>query len=161
MLLSMARTIGLLLQVDPMPLNKDYCMYARVQVEIDLQYSLPPKILGEGKNHSFEVSVSYENLPDFCTHYITIGHFVGDCRALKRVQDEASKANLQKEPPQKNNQRKHHVYVPKNKSNLAKEVNAGRSNILTALNEHVVTLTSTYPTTLMISTHKTLMQTRS
>ncbi|KAM7496396.1 hypothetical protein LguiA_020810 [Lonicera macranthoides] len=73
-------------------------MYARVQVDIDLQYTPPQKVLIERNGHSFEVGVTYESLPEFCTHCMSIGHFVGNCRSIRRSQEEAAKASSFKDP---------------------------------------------------------------
>ncbi|KAM7492871.1 hypothetical protein LguiB_027480 [Lonicera macranthoides] len=81
-------------------------MYARVQIDVDLQHTLPSKILVEREGFSFEVNVSYEKMPDFCTHCSMVGHFVGDCRALKKVQEESSKVHDFKEARAKNSPRK-------------------------------------------------------
>lgn len=94
--------------MDPSSLNKEFCHYARVKVDVDLQFSLPSKSLVERNGHSFEVSISYEKLPYFYTHCNTIVDFVGDCRALKKVQEDSNKANQSKDPkpkpPAKKNQ---------------------------------------------------------
>ncbi|KAM7506453.1 hypothetical protein LguiA_016906 [Lonicera macranthoides] len=52
---------------------------------------LPSRALVERDGYSFEVNVSYEQLPDFCTHCSSVGHFVGDCRALKKMQEESNR----------------------------------------------------------------------
>ena len=87
----MAKTIGRPVKVDPISLSKTFCHYARVQVDVDLQFSLPPKVLIEREDLNFELHISYESLPAFCTHCCTIGHFVGDCRNLKKMQEDAAK----------------------------------------------------------------------
>ena len=97
LLLSIGKTIGIPLDVDHASLRRDLCLYCRVQIDVDLQFPLPPKVLVERDGFSFEVNVSYEKLPDFCTHCSTVGHFVGDCRILKRVQEETTKANEAKD----------------------------------------------------------------
>ncbi|KAM7492764.1 hypothetical protein LguiA_035685 [Lonicera macranthoides] len=65
-------------------LKKEFCLYARVLVEVDLQVPLPTKVFVERKNLSFN-SISGDNLPAFCVHCNTIGHFLGDCRLVKKV----------------------------------------------------------------------------
>lgn len=75
------KTIGRPVKVDPISLNKMFCLYAQVQIDVDLQFSLPPKVLIEREYMNFELHVTYENLTAFCTHCGTIGHFVGTCSA--------------------------------------------------------------------------------
>ncbi|KAM7459720.1 hypothetical protein LguiA_036714 [Lonicera macranthoides] len=70
-----------------------FCLYARLLVDVDLQLNLPSKVLVERDGFSFEVNVSYEQLPDFYTHCSSVGHFVGDCRILKKMQEESNRAN--------------------------------------------------------------------
>ncbi|KAM7501096.1 hypothetical protein LguiA_025510 [Lonicera macranthoides] len=97
LLLSIGRTIGIPLIVDPASLRREFCMYARILIDVDLQHPLPSRVLVEREGFSFEVNVSFEKLPNFCTHCSIVGHFVGECRALKRVQEESSKVNDLKE----------------------------------------------------------------
>ncbi|KAM7506456.1 hypothetical protein LguiA_016909 [Lonicera macranthoides] len=73
--------------------QKDFRLYARLLVDVDLQFNLPSRVLVERDGFSFEVNVTYEQLPDFCTHCSSLGHFVGDCRVIKRMQEESNRAN--------------------------------------------------------------------
>lgn len=61
--------------------------------------------------------LSHENLPYFCTHCSTIGHFVGECRALKKVQEESAKADTKTlvttDAKAKSQQKKSQQYIPK------------------------------------------------
>lgn len=92
-----AKPIDSPVTIDPASLRRNFCMYASVQVDIDLRFTLLQKVLIERNGHSFEVGVAYESLPEFCTHCMSIGHFVGNCRSLKRTQEEATKVNPSKE----------------------------------------------------------------
>ncbi|KAM7489215.1 hypothetical protein LguiB_026699 [Lonicera macranthoides] len=50
-------------------------------------YTLPSRLLVEREGYSFEVPVTFEKLPKFCTHCQLMGHFVGECRTLRRIQE--------------------------------------------------------------------------
>ena len=113
---NMAKTIGRPVKVDPISLNKKFCLYARVQIAVDLQFALPPKVLIEREDMNFELHVTYENLPAFCTHCGTIGHFVGTCRLLKKVQNETEKASSALENKPKFTAKTTQQFVPKNKT---------------------------------------------
>ncbi|KAM7528559.1 hypothetical protein LguiB_031969 [Lonicera macranthoides] len=62
---------------------------------MDLLHTLHHKLLIEREGYSFEVNVTYENLTKFCMHCHIIGHLVGECNSLKKVQEEAIRYNQQ------------------------------------------------------------------
>ncbi|KAM7522975.1 hypothetical protein LguiA_012881 [Lonicera macranthoides] len=66
-----------------------------IWVEVDLLHTLHHKLLIEREGYSFEVNVTYENLTKFCMHCHIIGHLVGECNSLKKVQEEAIRYNQQ------------------------------------------------------------------
>ena len=47
---------------------------------------LPSRLLVEREGYSFEVPVTYESLPSFCSYCHSVGHLVGECRVLMRIQ---------------------------------------------------------------------------
>lgn len=51
---------------------------------MDITQELRYKMLVERKNYVFFVDFEYENLPDYCSHCLKIGHHVDDCRLLHK-----------------------------------------------------------------------------
>lgn len=51
-------------QLTPSTMAFVFGHYARIQVEIDLMQTLPPRLLVEREGYSFKVPVSYESLPN-------------------------------------------------------------------------------------------------
>ena len=86
LLITIASLVGIPQAIDPSTMAFLFGHYARIQVEVDLHNSLPPRLLVEREGYSFEVPVTYENVPAFCTHCGNIGHLVGECRTLKKMQ---------------------------------------------------------------------------
>ncbi|KAM7470315.1 hypothetical protein LguiA_008498 [Lonicera macranthoides] len=86
LILSMANVIGFPVNIDPYTLKKDYGHYCRVEIDVDLKAELPNSILVEREGFNFEIDVTYERLPDFCSHCSVIGHLVTACRSLKKAQ---------------------------------------------------------------------------
>ncbi|KAM7506455.1 hypothetical protein LguiA_016908 [Lonicera macranthoides] len=123
LLLSIGKTIGIPLLVDPATLRREFCLYARLLADVDLQLSFPSKVLMERDGFSFEINVSYQQLPDFCTHCSFVGHFVCDCRVLKKVQEESNRANESKNKQQQ--KRKPQPSSKGNSTNPPKSANAG------------------------------------
>lgn len=98
LLISIANLVGIPQAID---LNtKDFVFghYARIQVEVDLLHTLHPKLLIEREGYSFEVLVSYENVPKFYSHCHFIGHLVGECNSVKRIQETTTKTASSKLP---------------------------------------------------------------
>lgn len=87
-LISIASLAGTPKAIDPSTMAFVFGHYARIQVKIDLLQTLPPRLLVEREGYSFKVPVSYESLPKFCNHCHIIGHLVGECRALQKIQEE-------------------------------------------------------------------------
>ncbi|KAM7510554.1 hypothetical protein LguiB_009429 [Lonicera macranthoides] len=87
MLISIASLVGIPQAIDPHTMGFVFGHFARMQVEVDLLHPLPSRLLVEREGYSFEVPVSYESVPSFCLHCHTIGHLVGECRSLKKVQE--------------------------------------------------------------------------
>lgn len=54
--------------------------FVRVLVDLDLTNELNFKILVERIRFSFFVDLEYEKIPEFCSHYICIGHSIGNCK---------------------------------------------------------------------------------
>ncbi|KAM7476819.1 hypothetical protein LguiB_024062 [Lonicera macranthoides] len=87
LLISIASLVGIPQAIDPSTLSFMYGHYARIQVEIDLIHTLPSRLLVKREGYSFEVPVTFESLLKFCTHCQLMGHFVGECKTLRRIQE--------------------------------------------------------------------------
>ncbi|KAM7460800.1 hypothetical protein LguiA_028921 [Lonicera macranthoides] len=105
-LISIASLVGIPQAIDKNTLHFTFGHYARLKVEVDMLHPQPSKLLVEREGFSFEVPVTYENLPNFCSYCLSLGHSVGECRALKNTQ-----VNL---PKVKNNRAAKQPHAPKN-----------------------------------------------
>ena len=92
LLISIASLVGIPQAIDPNTKEFVFGHYARIRVEVNLLHTLHHKLLIEREGYSFEVLVTYENPPKFCMHCHFIGHLVGECRILRKVQVESVKA---------------------------------------------------------------------
>ncbi|KAM7509732.1 hypothetical protein LguiB_008607 [Lonicera macranthoides] len=90
---------------------------------LDFLWMLTSRVLVERDGFSFEVNVSYEQLPDFCTHCTSVGHFVGDCRSLKKMQEESNRTTDSRTKLQQ--KRKTQSSSKSNLANPPKSANAG------------------------------------
>jgi hypothetical protein len=80
--------------------ERTFGQYARILVDMDVSQPLRSKVLVERKGYAFFVEVSYENLPDFCTHCRKIGHYVEICNNIRREDNEEQiKAPAKKKKP--------------------------------------------------------------
>ena len=128
LLLSMANIIGYPVTIDPHTLKKEFGHYCRVEVDVDLRSTLPSSILVEREDYSFELEVTYEKIPDFCSHCSVIGHLVTECRSLKKAQHDHDNTT---KPPSKPPPKSKH-YQPKktvneaNTSTAPQAINAGQ-----------------------------------
>ena len=84
--LSIASAAGTPLHVDSHTLKWSLGHFARVEIEVDLTSNLPQKVFVERSGYTFEVPITYEELPPFCSHCSVIGHLVAECRALIKAQ---------------------------------------------------------------------------
>lgn len=128
-LLSIASILGSPVKIYQATLNREFFHYARIQIDIYLQFELQQRVLVERDGFRFEIPVTYEKLPEFCSHCYTIGHLVGECRVLKRAQDESNKPQQKETTKNKatvvSNAPKQNTYVPKQSPNqVVEDVNA-------------------------------------
>lgn len=102
-------------------MERTFSHFPRVLVDMDITQQLCYKVLVERKDYAFFVDLEYENLPDFCSHCLKIGHHVDDCRLLTRATD---------------------VLVPKKQAgeviNVFKVVNDGRKKQGNLVNDPIV-----------------------
>nr|KYP56016.1 hypothetical protein KK1_002243 [Cajanus cajan] len=94
-LFSIVSRIGVPISIDTTTLNLLYGHFARVLVEINLEDYIPDQILVEREKY-FLVSLSFENLPEFCFSCGSIGHVAATCRKTMikgDMQDQNSKNN--------------------------------------------------------------------
>lgn len=78
--MSVARGIGLPLQIDQATREKVFGYYARVLVEVDLSGPLPTSLMVELPDDGFMVSIVYVYLAPKCSACGMIGHQLKDCR---------------------------------------------------------------------------------
>lgn len=69
--------------------------YVCVLVDMDLTQTLREKVLVERQWFDFFVELSYDNLLDFCNHYILIEHNIDICKMMKANEDEEENKELQ------------------------------------------------------------------
>lgn len=62
-LLSIASILGSPVKIDQATLNREFFHYARIQIDIDLQFELQHRVLVERDGFRFEIPVTYEKLP--------------------------------------------------------------------------------------------------
>lgn len=79
LLFEIAGGLGSPISLDESTRNRVLGHFARVLVDVDLSARLPSEILVERDGYAFFVGIEYERLPDFCTHYQTIGHPLANC----------------------------------------------------------------------------------
>jgi len=75
--------------------------YARVLVDIDFSRRLFYEIMVEREGFAFPVEVTYEWIPEFCSHCQIIGHHVSTCRWVYPTQPAALEKGKQTEIVQK------------------------------------------------------------
>ena len=107
-LTNLASAIGHPLKIDNATLNGDYGHYARVLVDVDLSKNLLESVMMERDGFCFFVSITYENLPDFCNNCSAVGHSIGNC---KRILNKGPKGHEDKPEATKSR----HEYHPKEK----------------------------------------------
>jgi len=64
--------------------ERTFGQYVRILVDMDVSQPLRNKILVERKGFTFFVELSYENLPDYCTHCNRIGHYIDICKNVRK-----------------------------------------------------------------------------
>ncbi|XP_026419603.1 uncharacterized protein LOC113315553 [Papaver somniferum] len=83
-IMQMGKAMGKPIKVDETTLKKEAGFYASVFVEIDLTKAIPSKIWFESKYGGFYQAIQIPNLPKFCNHCQTIGHYVAECRNRRK-----------------------------------------------------------------------------
>lgn len=91
-LMDIAGGIGEPLRIDERTLRKEFGSFARVLVDMDFTRPLPEEILVQRERFEFFIYAEYEKLPSFCTHCVTVGHDVSQCKHL-HSSDEVSALN--------------------------------------------------------------------
>jgi len=79
-LFSITRGIGTPLSLDECTLQKSRGFFARILVDVNLQYDLPNQIMVERKGFALVVELKYEKLPEFCSLCRAIGHSMSVCK---------------------------------------------------------------------------------
>lgn len=59
--------------------DKTFDHYVRVAVNMDLIQPLKSKVLIERQGFAFFGELSHVNLPDYCSHCMTLGHHINFC----------------------------------------------------------------------------------
>ncbi|KAJ4712784.1 DUF4283 domain protein [Melia azedarach] len=79
-LMTIARGVGIPLQIDQATREKKYGFYAQILVEVDLSKPLLDIVTVELPDYGFDVKVHYENLPTRCNICNRFGHAEHQCR---------------------------------------------------------------------------------
>lgn len=79
-LFGIARGVGIPLQIDRKTITKEFGLYARILVDVDLARELTEQILVTRRNFEFFVSIEYEKCPRYCHGCGVIGHGMEDCK---------------------------------------------------------------------------------
>jgi len=77
-----ASAVGTPLVIDNATTKRLFGHYARILVDMDFSRKIFHEIVVEREGYAFPVAVSYEWMPDFCSHCQNIGHDVTVCRRL-------------------------------------------------------------------------------
>jgi len=79
--------------------ERTFGQYVRILVDMDVSQPLRNKVLVERKGFAFFLDLSYENLPEYCTHCKKIGHYIGICKNVRKEEN----VEQGKEPVKKKN----------------------------------------------------------
>ncbi|KAJ4719149.1 DUF4283 domain protein [Melia azedarach] len=97
-LMTIARGVGIPLQINQATRDMKYGFYAHILVEADLSKPLPDFITVELPNYEFDVEVHYENLPTKCNGCNRFGHADHQCR--RRTKSNIQNTNKTADPKQ-------------------------------------------------------------
>lgn len=90
-LFAIANSAGTPICTDPAStkpmMERTFGHFARVLVDMDVTQQLRYKVLVERKDYAFFVDLEYENLPEFCSHCLKIGHHIDECRFLAKAHE--------------------------------------------------------------------------
>lgn len=91
LLMEITRGVGIPLQLDQPTRQRRYGHFVRVLVGVDMSQSLPSTLWVEMKGHRFHVDITYDKLPQYCSHCSTVGHALANCRLVhpNRVEHKA------------------------------------------------------------------------
>lgn len=70
----LARDIGVPLRFDYNTISGEFGHFARVLVDVDHGNSVPNFLVLNRSNGCIKMYLSYENLPEFCSVYSSVGH---------------------------------------------------------------------------------------
>ncbi|XP_057775104.1 uncharacterized protein LOC130994087 [Salvia miltiorrhiza] len=80
------RWLGQPLKIDGNSIDDEVAQYARIFVEIDLAQPLAESMVIDGGDYYFNIDLSYEYIPLYCTKCKIVGHSVDRCRKGKKVE---------------------------------------------------------------------------
>ncbi|GAU51197.1 hypothetical protein TSUD_97700 [Trifolium subterraneum] len=72
--------LGIPLTLDEATMKINFGHFARVLIEVDLNFDLRERILVEKNDFDFYVDIEYEKLPLFCNSCPIVGHSVQNCK---------------------------------------------------------------------------------
>jgi len=75
--------IGTPVTLDVASPNRVFGHYAQILIDMDLPRNIFDEIMVEREGYAFYVNVTYELMPDSCSHCAVIKHFVTNCRWLQ------------------------------------------------------------------------------
>ncbi|AET02462.1 hypothetical protein MTR_8g040870 [Medicago truncatula] len=112
-LYEIAGAVGTPLLIDNVTKNRLFGHYAQVLVDLDLSKDIFYEVLVEGEGFVFSIAIEYEGLPEFRTHYKSIGQNVSSSRWLhpRRAENNEHQTDKGKKPV--NSQRPKHGWKPK------------------------------------------------
>lgn len=98
-IIALMSTIGVPIKMDEATKKKTRLAYARVLIEVNVNYGMPNIIEGtDEEGRSFFQEVEYENPPPICDKCVCFGHAVGDCPMTKSwVPKQTISVDLEKE----------------------------------------------------------------
>lgn len=82
-IMGIAKSVGNPIKIDENSMSGMYGHYVRVLVEMDLSINPQEHVMIERTGHCLFVSLSYENLPNFCPHCSMVGHSITRCTKFK------------------------------------------------------------------------------
>lgn len=78
--MGITRDVGTPLKIDSNSVNRMFGHFARVLLEVDLSNTLPETMMIEHQGFCSFVSLSYERVPNFCSHCTIVGHSISNCK---------------------------------------------------------------------------------
>jgi hypothetical protein len=82
-------------------------------MDLDLSKDIFYEVMVEREGYAFPIAIEYEGLPEFCTHYKSIGHNVSSCRWLHQRRENNMEQQIDKGKKPTHSQRPKQGWQPK------------------------------------------------